>query len=71
MDEKQIDFIEKLLKDGKSLGWIDTNSIMHKILKIVPSIEDEPSRCATLLGGGYIALWNVDPSDIIVFKHLF
>jgi len=65
MTEQQIDRMEELIRGGGVFGWKDGPGVL-RITEVVASIGGEPSRCARLLGGGYIALWNVDPDDLVI-----
>ena len=72
--EQILEMVAALLL-GKRLLWRNYDKV-KEISSIVPSIESndedaEPGPCAMLLAGGWIALWNVDPSSIFVFEPLF
>lgn len=70
MNEAQILRLTALHRAGKQLTWRDDGAFKPIIgigqAKEVWETEDALEPAAFLYGGGYIALHNVDPTDIFI-----
>lgn len=68
MNPDEIKHLKKLVNFG--LMW-RSGEDEYKLVKTIRKYEDEPSECAFLSNGNYVALYNTEPKEFFTISYAF
>jgi hypothetical protein len=71
MTLEQEEYLERAIAQGKKVVWMGNEP--HVVCRIAARSDEEGMKCGYIDGGkpgDYIALWNVDPREIVVGEYL-
>jgi len=69
MNDEQIDYLKKLMKDGNTVAWYDGQNyreIVNIVKKIVDDEPDTDEMAGVFNDGKWIDLYNIDEFDVVM-----